>query len=101
MPIADQIQDAQEQLNWHWRYSMMPVRFFNLDARAVMPFFVLLIYARLVTLVLCLIITAVFWVVERMGLTLPAALRKFRTLLVGNKRYGLNSIRRRRFREYV
>jgi hypothetical protein len=36
----------EEKVNWHWRNSMRPVRFFGLDARASMPFFVLLVYFR-------------------------------------------------------
>lgn len=100
MSAADQVQQAQEQLNWHWRNSMRPVRFFNMDARAVMPFFALLFFARLITLFICIAATALFWGVEKMGLTFPSALRKFRSVLTGDKRYALLGFRRRRFKEY-
>jgi intracellular multiplication protein IcmT len=97
---ADQIQQAQEQLNWHWRNSMRPVRFFNLDARAIFPFFALLFYARLITLFVCIAVTAIFFVVERMGYTLPSALRKLRSLINGDKRPALISMRHRRLKDF-
>lgn len=101
MSAADQITQAQEQLNWHWRNSMLPIRFFNLDARAVLPFCALIFYARLVTLFFAVVITLLFWGVERMGLTFPSALRKFRALLLGNLRPALRLSKRRRFIEYI
>lgn len=101
MSAADQVQQAQEQLNWHWRNSMRPVRFFNLDARAVLPFCALLLYARLVTLFLAIAITVIFWVVEKMGLTFPAALRKLRCIILGPLRPALYPYRRRKFVEHL
>ncbi len=89
-----------EQANWHWRNTMRPVRFFNLDARAGLPFFVLLIYARPVTLVLTIAITAVFWFLERTGLTFPCALRALRVWLIGEVRPAWVPYRRRRMRDY-
>ena len=97
---ADQIQQAQEQLNWHWRNSMRPVRFFNLDARAVFPLMALLFYARLITLVFCIAIMGIFWAVERLGLTFPSALRKLRALIVGERRPALVKFRYRRLIDY-
>ena len=44
-----EIEAIQDQVNWHWRNSMRPVRFFAFDARAAFPFFLLLLYARLIT----------------------------------------------------
>jgi intracellular multiplication protein IcmT len=99
MSTADQIEQTQEQLNWHWRNTMRPALFFNLDARAVLPFCALIFYARLVTLFLAISITAIFWLVSKLGLTLPAALRKFRSLLVGMNRPALPLGRQRRFFE--
>lgn len=98
---ADQIEQAQEQLNWHWRNSMRPIRFFNLDARAIAPFLALLFYARLITLFLCIVTTLIFWMVERMGLTFPSAIRKLRSVLTGDKRPALQNFRQRKFIEYV
>jgi intracellular multiplication protein IcmT len=89
-----------EQANWHWRNTMRPVRFFNLDARAGLPFFFLLIYARPITLVMTLLMTVIFWVLERMGLTFPCALRALRVWIVGQARPGWVLYRHRRMRDY-
>lgn len=75
-----------EKANWHWRNSMRPVRFFNLDARAALPFFILLVYIRPITIFLTIIITMIFMFLERRGLTFPAALRAFRVWLIGQDR---------------
>lgn len=79
---------AVERQNWHWRNTMRPVRFFNLDARAALPFFVLLVYARPITFILTLLITAFFYILERYGLTFPASLRAIRSWLGGDFRPG-------------
>lgn len=77
-----------EKKNWHWRNSMRPVRFFNLDARAALPFFVLLVYARPVTLVMTIIVVMIFRFLEHKGMTFPAALRSLRVWIVGMRRPG-------------
>lgn len=89
-----------EQSNWHWRNTMRPVRFFNLDARAGLPFFILLVYARPVTLALTLLMTAMFWFLDRRGLTFPCALRALRVWLIGNGRPAWVIYRRRHMRDY-
>jgi intracellular multiplication protein IcmT len=89
-----------EKANWHWRNTMRPVRFFNLDARAVLPFCILLVYARLDSLIFTLLITGVFYMLERMGLTFPAALRAFRVFIIGKNRPGWVIIRRRVMKDY-
>lgn len=100
MSTADQIQQTQEQLNWHWRNSMRPVRCFNLDARAILPFCALIFYFRLITIFIAVFFTLIFWVVEKLGLTFPSALRKLRSVLVGQKRRALRGTRIRTFAEY-
>ena len=89
-----------EKANWHWRNTMRTVRFFNLDARAGMPFCLLLLYARLSTLILTVLVTALFWYLERRGLTFPAALRAARVAIVGEKRPAWLPIRYRRLRDF-
>lgn len=91
---ADDIQE--EKTNWHWRNTMRPVRFFNLDARAALPFGILLVYFRPISLLTTFVITMVFWFLERRGLTFPSAIRAFRAWLVGYERKGWLSFRRRR-----
>lgn len=94
------IEAIEESRNWHWRNSMRPVRFFNVDARAAIPFFFLLMYARLITLIIAILSTLFFWFLERRGLTLPPAIRSFRSWLVGPTRRGWLSKRQRRLRDY-
>ena len=98
--MANQIADLQEQINWHWRNTMRPVRFFNMDARAGVPYFMLLIYARPITLVFVLITTVTFKIMEKRGLTFPAALRAFRLWLFGDERPGWLTIRRRTMKDF-
>ncbi len=97
---AEQIDNIQEKLNWHWRNSMRTVRFLAFDARAAMPIPLLLIYARLSTLLLTIASLLFFRYLERKGLTLPAALRNFRSWLVGNYRPGLVGAQRKKFLDY-
>jgi len=46
---------------------MRPVRFFNIDARAAIPFCVLLVYFRPITLFLTFSSTIVFIALEKRG----------------------------------
>ena len=95
------VEDTQEEkVNWHWRNSMRPVRFFGMDARAAIPFFVLLVYFRPVSLFLTFVSTVVFVSLEKRGLTFPSALRTFRSWLNGQYRPAWVSGRRRRFIDY-
>lgn len=90
----------EEKTNWHWRNSMRPVRFFGLDARASMPFFVLLVYFRPISLFLTVVITVVFVQLERKGLGFDAALRSFRCWLLGQRRPAWLSLHRKRMVDY-
>lgn len=89
-----------EKANWHWRNSMRPVRFFNFDARAAIPYVFLLFYARWITLIICILSTALFWYLEKRGLTFSAALRTFRSWILGPKRPGLTRFRHRRLIDF-
>lgn len=89
-----------EKANWHWRNSMRPVRFFNLDARAALPFFLLLVYARWVTLFLTIIFVLFFRTLESRGLTFPSALRSMRVWFIGDRRSSWYSYAHRRMRDF-
>ena len=89
-----------EKVHWHWRNTMRPVRFFNLDARAALPFASLLVYARESTLILTIVITIIFYLFERRGLTFPAALRAMRVFIIGRDRPGWVTYRHRRLKDY-
>lgn len=94
-------QDTQEEkINWHWRNSMRPVRFFGMDARAAIPFCILLVYFRPISLFLAFVSTVLFIALEKRGLTFPSALRAFRSWLNGQKRPSWVSGRRRRWVDY-
>lgn len=95
-----QIESIQEQANWHWRNSMRPVRFFGLDARAAFPFFLLLIYARLITLLFAIASTVIFYILEKYGLTFDAAIRRMRSYISGQKRPAHMTFRLRRLKDY-
>ena len=90
----------EERANWHWRNSMRPVRFFGLDARAGISFFVLLFYFRPITLFLTILLTTIFALMERRGLAFGAALRAFRTWLLGQKRPAWLSYARKRMIDF-
>jgi intracellular multiplication protein IcmT len=100
MGIGNQITDLQEQLNWHWRNSMRPIRFFGLDARSAFPFIFLLPYARWSTLILAISVVAFFVFLEKRGLTFPAAMRSSRTLMFGEFRPALMTFRHRRLKDF-
>ena len=95
--MANSLDDTlEEKANWHWRNSMRPVRFFTLDARAALPFIVLLVYFRWSTLFVTILVTIIFKLLESRGLTFPAALRSLRVWIVGGNRYAWLPHRRRR-----
>ena len=79
---------------------MRPVRFFNMDARAAVPFFLLVFHARLYALVLTIVVTVIFRFVEKRGLTFPASMRTLRVWFIGAERPGLYSFKKRRMRDY-
>lgn len=94
--MAKEVQNMQDQLNWHWRNNMRTVRFFALDARASLCFMVLLVYARTSTIILTFIVTGIFYLLEKKGLTFPSALRALRLWFVGFNRPGLASVQRKK-----
>lgn len=94
-------ENAQEKANWHWRNTMMPVRFFNLDARAAIPFCFLLLRLTSITLwVLAIVNLLVFRYLESKGLTFPAALRTLRGKITGPDRPAWISLRRRVMKDF-
>lgn len=89
-----------ERANWHWRNSMRPVRFFSLDARAAIPFFITLFHFRIYTVLLTVILTIAFVFLEQRGLTFDASLRSFRCWLLGQRRPAWVSYRRRKMLDF-
>ena len=99
MSVAAEDTEIERQ-HWHWRTSMRPVRFFNLDARAALPFFILLFHFRITTLVLTVFITIIFHVLEHFGLPFPCALRSLRVWIVGYNRPAWVSARHRKLKDF-
>lgn len=98
---AEQIDNLQEKMNWHWRNSMRPVRFFAFDARA--SFVGVLLLFRLADGRFWLLFASnlfFFRYLENKGLTVPSAMRNFRSNLVGIERPGWLTAQRRKFIDY-
>lgn len=96
-----QVEDtAEERVNWHWRNTMKPVQFFSIDARAAIPFLILLFYFRMVTFILAIVSTIIFVMLEKRGLTFPCSLRALRSWFNGQYRPAWVAVRRRKFRDY-
>ena len=98
--MGSKVGDLQEQVNWHWRNTMRPVRFFNFDAKAAIPFIFLLFYFRVVTIVFLVLVLTGFWFLEKRGLTFDAAMRSTRHFMFGDKRPALISFKYRRLKDY-
>ena len=76
---------------------MRPVRFLAFDARAALPLPLLLVYARLSTLILTIVTLMAFRHLERKGLTFPAAMRSLRSWIVGKDRPGWVKVQQKKF----
>ena len=81
--------------NWHWRNSMKPVRFFNFDGRAGFFLVLFIVHMRVSTLVLLVVVFSYFHILERKGLSFPAALRATRVWFIGPYRPAWIFTRRR------
>ena len=80
-----------------WRNTMLPIRFYAVDARALVPFFVCLLHWSWRTFYMALAGIALFAVLEWCGLTFPAALRTLRRLAAGRTRSAVPTWKKRRF----
>ncbi|PZP57322.1 MAG: type IV secretion protein IcmT [Micavibrio aeruginosavorus] len=98
--MATNISDVKEQLNWHWRNSMRPIRFFALDARAAMPLCFLLPFPRWSTLILAVSVIIFFVFLEKRGLTFPSAMRSIRGLIFGDRRPALMTFKYRKLKDF-
>lgn len=82
--------------DWHWRNTMKTVRFFIFDARAGFFVVLVLVHARLWTLMTAIGVMLVFNLLERKNLTFPAAIRALRVFFIGSFRPGWIWTRRRK-----
>ncbi len=97
---GEQLDNLQEKVNWHWRNTMRTVRFIAYDARSALPLPLLLVYARMSTLVLTFVTLTTFRYLERKGLTFPSAMRALRRAINGEVRYGVLPPFKKRFRDF-
>lgn len=88
-----------EHIGWHWRNTMKTARFFSVDARAGFCWALVLVHFRTWTIFAAFVVTLIFVLLERRGLTFPAALRSFRRWLVGQYRPGVVYTSKRRFKD--
>ena len=95
--MAQELDNIQEKVNWHWRNSMRPVRFLAFDARAAIPLPLLLVYARPSTFILTIATLMLFRHLERKGLTFPAAVRSARAWVIGKDRPAWIKAQRKKF----
>ena len=80
-----------------WRNTMLPVRIYVADARALIPWFIFLMHWSWATLYFAAGATLVFAVPEWFGLSFPAALRTLRRIVNGPVRPAVPVWKRRRF----
>ncbi|MCB1532121.1 MAG: IcmT/TraK family protein [Alphaproteobacteria bacterium] len=99
--MAKELDNLQEKVNWHWRNSMRPVRFLAFDARAALPLPLLLVYARLSTIILTIVFLLAFRHLERKGLTFPAAMRALRANFVGRERPAWIRAQQKKFTDWA
>ncbi|MDF1654744.1 MAG: IcmT/TraK family protein [Coxiellaceae bacterium] len=74
--------------NAHWRDSARSIRFFMLDGKSVFPLILVLIYPRLWTVIVAVIATIFFSLLNRYGLTVNIFYRWFRNKAAGNRKYS-------------
>ncbi len=94
---AKNLIEEQDAINWHWRNTMRPARFFAMDARAAMAFLILLPnLARVGVWIFCLVVTFVFIALEKRGLVFSSAMRRLRSWIIGDFRPAWNSVHYRK-----
>jgi intracellular multiplication protein IcmT len=74
---------------------MKTVRFFNFDGRAGLMLVLVIVHMRTYTLVALISVMVIFYMLERKGLSFPAALRALRVWIIGPVRPGWIWTRRR------
>jgi|AntRauTorcE11897_2_1112592.scaffolds.fasta_scaffold00112_24 intracellular multiplication protein IcmT len=88
-----------EMQGWHWRNTMKPARFFRLDARAGALWVLVLIHFRKWTILMAFVVSVIFILLERRGLTFESALRSLRTWIIGRYRPGIIWTSKRKFKD--
>jgi len=92
--------EYETEMDYHWRNTMKPVRFFMLDARVAIFLMLFIVHMRMWTFLTFVFVCVFFWLLERRGLGFGAAMRTFRTWILGKKRPAWLWIRKRKFHDY-
>ncbi len=98
--MVKELENLEARINWHWRDSMRPVRFFNFDGRCAFLIPLWLLYLRWSTIIFSVIVFYTFRYFEQKGLSFPAALRAFRAWIIGRDRPGLPGTMKHKFIDY-
>jgi len=84
----------------YWRNSFKYPRFFFLDARVAVFFLLFLLHIRIWTLIIMILVFAVFYMMERYGINFSSALRGARSYLTGKIRPPLSEDKSRKPIDY-
>lgn len=95
--MVKELENLEAKLNWHWRDSMRTIRFLSFDGRVAFLIPIWLLYLRWSTIIISFMVFYVFRFLENKGLSFPAAIRAFRSWVVGRERPGLLSANRHHF----
>lgn len=98
--MVKELENLEAKLNWHWRDTMRTVRFLSFDSRVAILIPVWLVYLRWSTIIISFAVFYIFRFLENKGLTFPAALRAWRSWMVGRERPGLLGTAKHVFRDY-
>ncbi len=98
--MAQELENLEAKLNWHWRDTMRTIRFLGFDARVAFLIPIWLVYLRWSTIILSVLVFYIFKMLENKGLTFPAALRSLRGWIIGRARPGTLTTREHKFRDY-
>ena len=98
--MVKELENLEAKMNWHWRDSMRTIRFLSFDGRVAFLIPVWLLYLRWSTIFISFLVFYIFRFLENKGLSFPAALRAFRTWLVGRERPGLLRSSMHRFTDW-
>ena len=75
--------------NAHWRDSARRPRFLMFDARACFPLLLLIFHIKLWTLIVAVMGTTFFGMLERYGFTVDVFLRWIRSMLAGKRKLAV------------
>jgi intracellular multiplication protein IcmT len=70
----------------HWRDSARIPRFFGIDARSAFPLLFFLVHIKLWTFITTVVVTMIFGLIERYGMSAAVCVRAIRSLIAGRRK---------------